>query len=153
MTDSTPIGLQWEVEDGRADPAQRFALYRLCECEECGGTGKPHDAVDEPGEKVGRSINLSTGQQTEIYRPWPKQRCAACRGEGRNLELVATCGSPEATGLALVTLAREGEFVECPLGLLDRQGESGKRWLIRPWLPSPRNVSDAGRVLGSARRK
>jgi len=60
--------------------------------------------------------------------------------------------------VALVTLGREGEWTDadgtpCPLGLLDTEGEKGKKWLVLPWRPSPRNVSDAGRVLGSARKK
>jgi len=122
--DSTPFALEWEEVDGRHDPEQRFALYRLCECEECSGTGKV----------LGGS-----------------ERCSECRGEGRVLELLCTAGSAEAVGTALVTLSREGEWAECPLGLLDRQGEKGKRWLILPWLPSPRNASDAGRLLQSRR--
>jgi hypothetical protein len=96
--------LNWEQEDGRDDPEQRYAIYRLC------------DPSDE-----------------------------------RSKELVATCATPEALGVALVTLGREGEFEECPVGVLDRQGEKGKKWLIRPWLPSARNVSDAGRVLRQRR--
>lgn len=119
-TDST--ALAWESEDGRDDPEQRFALIRLCECNECAGIGKVY-AVE-----------------------W--QRCTACRGEGRVRELVATCATPEAVGVALVTLGREGEWDECPIGVLDHMGEVGQKWLVRPWLPSARNVSDAGRVLG-----
>jgi hypothetical protein len=158
--DSTPF-LSWEQEDGSDDPRQRFALYRLCECEECGGRG-----------------------YRELTPESMKTRCTVCRGEGRTLQLLACAELPEAAGLALVTLAREGEWEECPLGLLDRMpvcptcGGSGQlrnwvdhsekrdcmechgsgvkptgTWLILPWQPSPRNVSDAGRVLRSARRK
>ena len=130
---STPIALEWEEEDGRNDPAQRFALYRLCECGECGGTGK----VEDPRN----SLTVNMGQV----------RCPSCRGESRMKELVATCGTPEALGVALVTLAREEEFSECPLGLLDRMGEKGQKWLVSPWLPSPRNASDAGKLLRSLR--
>jgi hypothetical protein len=69
--------------------------------------------------------------------------------------LLATCGTPEALGVALVTLGREGELEECPVGILDRQGEPGQKWIVRTWLPSARNLSDAGRALGkeSARKK
>ena len=86
------------------------------------------------------------------------QRCPDCRGEGRIRQEVASCESPEAVGVALVTLAREEEWLTedgqpCAFGLLDRAGEKGHKWLILPWMPSPRNVSDAGRVLGSARKK
>jgi hypothetical protein len=58
--------------------------------------------------------------------------------------LVASCADPEALGVALVTLGREGEFEDCPIGLLDTEGEVVQKWLVRPWLPSTRNVSDAG---------
>ena len=94
--------LSWELVSGRDDPAQRYALYRLCEGE---------------------------------------------------LQLIATVGTPQAAGLALVELGREGEWEECPVGLLDREGEIGRKWIFRPWLPSPRNVSDAGRTLRTARFK
>ena len=112
------------VTDEPLDPRERFALYRLCDCPTCGGLGKDPD--------IGR--------------------CTDCRGEGRIRQEVAACATPEAVGVALVTLAREGEFEECPLGLLDRMGEKGKRWLILPWLPSARNVSDAGRVLARSKK-
>jgi len=102
----------------------RYRIYTLCLCDDCGGTGKASE-----------------------------QRCKPCRGEGRRLGLVATASDPESVGVALVTLAAEGEFESCPVGLMDRpEGETGK-WLIKPWLPSPRNVSDAGRVLASARHR
>ena len=66
--------------------------------------------------------------------------------------MIATCATPEAVGVALVTLAREGEWENgCPFGLLDTQGETGHKWLISPWLPSARNVSDAGRTLAQSK--
>ena len=110
---------------------ERYALYRLCECAGCEGTGK------EPLAPVGDD----------------RTRCADCRGEGRTRDLIATCATPEAIGVALVTLGREGEWEGCPLGLLDTEGEKGERWLIRPWLPSARNISDAGRTLRQAQQK
>lgn len=105
-------------------------------------------------------------------------RCLDCRGEGRIRQEVATCESPEAVGVALVTLAREGEWDECPFGLLDRmppcarcdgrgylppnsrecrtcQGTGDKpsgTWLISPWLPSARNVTDAARTLARSKK-
>jgi hypothetical protein len=124
-TESTPLGLEWEEVSGRGDPAQRFRLYRLCEMVPL--TGRP-------------MLRVQRG------------RCSACRGEGRTLELVATCASPEAVGTALVTLGREGEWAECPVGVLDTEGESGEKWIVTPWLPSARNVSDAGRTLRGARK-
>jgi hypothetical protein len=105
--------------------------------------------------------------------------CPDCRGEGRIRQEVASCATPEAVGVALVILAREGEFEECPLGLLDRLPEcaecggdglldagaarlpcgdckgSGVKptgtWLILPWLPSARNVRDAARTMARKR--
>lgn len=115
--------LSWEDLSGRDDPRQRFRIYRLCDCTACEGN------------------RLIDGD-----------RCPECRGEGKVRELIATAETPEALGVAIVTLGREGEFEDCPLGVLDTQGEVGQKWVVRPWLPSPRNVSDAGRVLGTARR-
>lgn len=111
----------WESISGRDDPGQRFQIRRLCLCEACSGSGRDGQA-----------------------------RCPVCRGEGRTLDLVATAGTPEAVGAALVQLGREGEFEDCPLGLIDVLGEKGQKWLVRPWSASPREESDAGRVLGKA---
>jgi len=113
------------------DSRERFGLYRLCECPECGGRGKWWD-LDAPKR--------------------PEIKCPECRGEGRIRQEVASCESPEAVGVALVTLAREGEFTECPLGLLDREGETNQKWLILPWLPSARNVRDAARTLARSKK-
>jgi hypothetical protein len=112
------------------DPRERFRLYRLCECSTCGGSGK---------------IELGGVQSGTVGK------CPTCRGEGRMRDLVATMETPEAVGVALVTLAREGEFEDCPIGLLDTQGETGQKWLIRPWLPSTRNVADAARLMRAQR--
>jgi hypothetical protein len=108
---------------------ERFRLFRLCDCPTCEGKGK--DPM--PG-------------------PFAPPRCADCRGEGRVRQELATCASPEAVGVALVTLAREGEFEECPVGILDSEGEKGHKWLITPWMPSARNVSDAGRTLARSKK-
>jgi len=113
-----------QVDSAPRDEENRFRLYRLCECP---------DAACDRGKVDG-------------------ERCPTCRGEGRVRDLVATADSPEAIGLALVTLGREGEFVDCAVGVLDVLGEPGERWILKPWLPSPRNVSDAGRVLASGRK-
>ena len=84
----------------------------------------------------------------------PRQRFRLYRlCEGSNdPELVATAATPEAVGVAIVTLGREGEWDDCPVGVLDSRGEPGKRWLFRPWLPNPANVEEAGRMLRTARR-
>jgi hypothetical protein len=64
--------------------------------------------------------------------------------------LVATC-KEEDVGATIIRLGREGEFEDCPIGLLDTMGKVNEKWLLRPWLPSARNVSDAGRTLSRAR--
>lgn len=51
--------------------------------------------------------------------------------------------------MAICTLAEEGEFEDCPIGILIDGGD----WLVKPWLPSPRNVADAARVLAKAKTK
>lgn len=112
------------------DGEGRYRLYRLCECTACSGTGKETGPIVREGTR----------------------RCGACRGEGRTRDLIATCGTPEALGVAIVTLAREGEWEGCPIGILDTLGEPGEKWLVRPWLPSARNISDAGRTLAKARK-
>lgn len=77
------------------------------------------------------------------------------RGERPELELVATCATPEAVGVALVVLALEDEFADCPIGLMDRLPKPGDpKWLIKPWLafPTPKQASDAGRTLRASQK-
>jgi hypothetical protein len=124
---NAPVEMDEQTHDhltGRGDPQQKYRVYRLCLCPDCEGAGK----VRRP--RVGGRV-----------------RCGNCRGEGKVLELVATCADPPALGCLLVTLAEEGEFEECPIGVLI----DGGSWLIRPWMPSPRNVADAARVLAKAK--
>ncbi len=115
---------------GKGDPQQRFRIYRLCECVTCEGTG--------------RALDPERGASAT-------KRCPDCRGEGKVRELVATAGDPAGVGEALVQNGREGAFAECPIGVLDTEGEVGQKWLVNPWLPSARNISDAGRTLAGAR--
>lgn len=115
-------------ENAGSNP-ERYRIFVLCDCPECDGTGKGYDGTATPSTF----------------------RCPECRGEGRVRQEIATCPSPGALGVALVTLGREGEFEECPVGVLDSEGAVGEKWIIRPWLPSARNVSDAGRVLARSR--
>ena len=125
------------------DEDARYRLYRLCECAACDGRGK------------------TDGLETYIVPPadhmvhvfGPSVRCKECRGEGRVRDLVATATDPESLGVALVTLAREGEFTDCPIGILDTEGAKGQKWLVRPWQPSTRNVSDAARVLAKSKKE
>ncbi len=134
MPDPRYITQTWESDARDPNPTplpaeiqdpEQFRLYSLCPCENCAGTGKD-----------GVSI----------------VRCKACRGEGRTLTLVATCGSKEAVGVALVTLAGEGEWDgDCPFGLMHRpEGRKGV-WLLKPWQASTRNVSDAAKLLRAQR--
>jgi hypothetical protein len=85
-------------------------------------------------------------QRYRIYRLCPGQE---------EPELVATCPDESSVGTTLCTLGREGEFLpengDCAIGILDLEGEVGKKWLVKPWLASPKNVADAGRLLRQAR--
>ena len=110
---------------GRGDPQQRYRVYRLCLCPDCLGDGRHHETRPSKMEK----------------------RCPNCRGEGRTLDLVACCADPQGMGVAIATLAEEGEFEDCPIGILVDGGD----WLVKPWLPSPRNVADAARVLAKSK--
>ena len=119
------------------DPRERFSLYVLCPCILCDSRGKVKSSA-MPGHVV-------------------EKRCPECRGEGRTRVELATADSPEAVGVALVTLAREGEWLDadgnpCAFGLLDRMGETGKKWLVSPWSASTRNVSDAAKLLRAQRK-
>lgn len=87
----------------------------------------------------------------------PRQRYRVyrlCPGE-TEMELMATCATEGDVGMALCTLGRDGEFDpeegDCSIGILDTMGETGQKWLVKPWLASPKNVSDAGKVLRTAR--
>ncbi len=123
------------------DPRARFSLYRLCECAACDGRGK----VRVYGTReIGDEIETAFGAV---------ERCPECRGEGRVRQELATAESPEAVGVALVTLAREGEFEGCQFGLLDRlpEGKETGTWLVLPWPETARTASAAGKLLRSRR--
>jgi hypothetical protein len=123
---------------------ERYRLYRLCECTTCSATGKVSGLTET--QTLGIAV-------TTVTYPQFTSRCPDCRGEGRTRELVATATDPESLGVALVTLGREGEWTDCPIGILDTEGATGQKWLVRPWQPSPRNVSDAARVLAKSKTK
>lgn len=81
-----------------------------------------------------------SGREDANGDPDPEQRYRIyrlCPGE-EDPDLMATCANEGAVGLALCTMAREGEFEpesgDCAIGVLDTMGEVGKKWLIRPWL-------------------
>lgn len=53
---------------------------------------------------------------------------------GNDLDVVATCWTPEAVGQALVTLGREGMFERCSVGVMDVLADEGeKKWVLNPW--------------------
>lgn len=161
-------------------PRDRFGLYRLCHCLTCEGRGQVIEHVRRTMPKRDVSLYAHGGSRGGITYTSSK-RCPDCRSEGRTLQEVASCESAKSLGVALVTLAREDEFSDCPIGVLDREppcercGGSGEElntyqghmvacvkctgsgikptgtWLVKPWLPSPRNASDAGRLLRSRR--
>jgi hypothetical protein len=136
------------------DPRERFVLYRLCDCTTCEGRGKVLTEVRRTVLK--RDPELYGGMSGVPGMTSEKhERCPDCRGEGRIRQEVATCETPEAVGVALVTLGREGEWDECPFGLLERgAGKDGAgHWIILPWLPSPRNVTDAARTLAKSKKR
>lgn len=65
----------------------------------------------------------------------------------RERECIAAEPDPQSLGVKLVELGKAGKLADCAVGILDVLGEPDEKWILRPWLPSPRNVSDAGRVL------
>lgn len=89
----------------------------------------------------------------------PRQRFRIYRLDPRETEpqLVFTCGHEAVLGQALITTAREGEFKDCALGIIEvvwddeEQEITGSHWLIKPWLPGPATVPEAERVIGMAK--
>ena len=97
---------------------------------------------------------MSRNVTAEPVRPEERFALYCLRGGERNRVLVATAATAEAIGVAIITLGREGELDDCPVGILDRLPEEGQRkWVLLPWLPSARNASDAGRVLARSKGK
>lgn len=69
-----------------------------------------------------------------------------------HLELIATCGTKEAVGTALVTLSEEDEFEGCTVGVMYRPHEDKPgRWLVSPFHPRIPRSGDGGKV-GKRRR-
>ena len=95
------------------------------------------------------SWEFVSGREDHNGQPDPRQRYRLyrlCIGDDEP-DLVATVATPAAAGVALVKLGNEGEWEDCPVGLLDSFAPPGKRWIFRPWLPGPANVAQAGRML------
>lgn len=69
---------------------------------------------------------MSTRVNPEAYRIY--------RLRAGDLEVVATCGSNEAVGTAIVTLGQEGEFEGCTVGVMHRPFEDKPGiWLVNPF--------------------
>lgn len=61
-----------------------------------------------------------------------------------DLEIVATCGTKEAIGVALVTLGEEGEFDGCTVGVLHKPFEDKPgTWIVNPFPAIPRSGDTA----------
>lgn len=137
MTNSTP--LSWESEDGRDDPEQRYAVYKICPSDE---REKVLVFTCGTSEAVGVGIVLNAQERMFLEDGDPcriglldrQPKCENCGGHGEDMNWLT--GSP----------------VVCR----DCEGSGQKKtgtWLVLPWGASPRQVSDAGRVLGSARKR
>lgn len=84
----------------------------------------------------------------------PEERYRIYRLHPRDTDphLLATCKTAEDVGKAICEMAEEGQFLDSALGLLDTAGEEGRRWLIKPWLPGPATLPEAGRILRLGRQ-
>jgi hypothetical protein len=102
------------------------------------------------------SRNAGSDWDTFAGRGDPEQRYRlyrVCPGE-TTPELIATCASEEAVGVALCLLGREQELVDCALGVLDtgENVEKGQRWILKPWRAMPKEVSHAASVLARSKK-
>ena len=52
-----------------------------------------------------------------------------------DLRCIAAAPTPEALGVALVTMGEEGEFDGKLVGVMDRPTDEPGRWLVKPWCP------------------
>jgi hypothetical protein len=109
------------VEDSEPTEDERFALYELRPCRECGGSGSV--VVPSPTEVIGEGVS---GQGVV------SRRCPYCQ-RGKQLTRLATT-TKEGIGTALVALAEDareaGDGPLGPIGCLDRVE---RRWVCIPW--------------------
>lgn len=90
----------------------------------------------------------------EPYDPAQRFRVyTVCQGETTR-NLIATCASEESLGVAICTLGREGEFVDCALGILDTDPAAivGQKWILKPWRAMPKEVSAAASILARSKK-
>lgn len=52
-----------------------------------------------------------------------------------DLRCIAAAATPEALGVALVTMGLEGEFDGFLVGVMDRPGDEPGTWIVKPWCP------------------
>lgn len=52
-----------------------------------------------------------------------------------DLRCIAAAPTPEALGVALVTMGEEGEFDGKLVGVMDRPGDEPGTWIVKPWCP------------------
>lgn len=88
----------------------------------------PAPEPDDTPEPLFDWEDLAPRRPEERYRLYRK-------AAGKDLQLVATCATPEAVGLTLCTLADEGEWERANVGVLDIEGgnNGAGRWLVSPF--------------------
>jgi Helix-turn-helix domain len=97
-------------------------------------TGPDGLSLPDPGELPERTvldrdaIPRDSANRYRLYRLIRNQ-----------LELVATCRTPQAIGVSLVELGKKGEFAESCVGLLDTFGTDSitGSWILNPWDTEP----------------
>lgn len=108
--------------DGRGTGSKAYAYQWL--------NAPPLEPAPEPGFVIpGENIYPRDEEnRIRIYR--------ICEGS-QELDLVATAPDDESAGVALVRLAREGEFARCSIGLLDTHASEDvpSTWIVNPWDP------------------
>lgn len=155
------------------DPRSRFGLYRLCECPQCEGCGKRSLA---PYAEFGAGFPIDTERCPDCRGEGRIRQCVAecetpeavgvalvtCAREGEwtsadgdpcafgLLDRTPKCETCEGSGRSTVWLAGS---IPRNVGPCETCKGSGIKptgtWLVLPWMPSARNVRDAGRVLGA----
>jgi len=129
-----PMILHSRVADLRAKG------YRI-ECQHIAGKGTGAGAyryqwLDAPAPEPNGDGQLTiTTDEIAPRVPAERYRIYGRPAHG-DLQLIATVATPEALGVAIVTLGGEEEFSDLHLGILDTHGNSNKPgvWLVKPWV-------------------
>lgn len=152
----------------------RFSLYRLCECPTCGGRGTvladesivplPGQIIGGPGKKCpecrgeGRVRQEVVSARTEAGVGVALVTCAR-EGEWEGcafglLDRTPPCEECDGSGIMEYEESREGTLVRETCAVCKGSGvKPTGTWLLNPWLPSARNVTDAARTLARSKRK